>query len=220
MRKLVLPDLAEPALKSPCLTPCEPHLETGVQEQASALRYSSPEMSVLGMDRLASGSSRNVDVEQQQHEAAATSAASPELSGAPLLRGNQLRNRSLHVLEDSSEGGVSSQGSPAAAGSWDADSSAGERDGSPGSSSGPALSSGLRSAVRQLGSSYRLGPGRGTLHGSPIRADAGRIVSAEEPQAFDSPTGKACGERDVFELPSSEGVYFQLPFDTFLALGS
>ena len=124
------------------------------------------------------------------------------------------------MLEDSSEGDSSSQGSPAAARSWAADSSAGGRHASPSSSSGPALSSGLRSAVRQLGSSYRLGPGRAALHGSPTRAQAGQFVSTQAPQACDSSTRDAGGQRDIFELSDSEGMDSQLLFDTVLALGS
>ena len=215
MRKLVLPDLAKSALKSSCFSPSEPHPEQGSQEQASGLRYSSPETSVSGMQRPASGCSQ-MGTAHRQHKATAASSESPELSSAPRLR--QTCNRSLHVLEDSSEGDSSSQGSPAAARSWAGDSSVGEQDDSPGSSSGPALSSGLRSAVRQLGSSYRLGPGRGTLHESPIRAHAGQFVNTQAPQACDSITREADGQRDTFELSDSEGKDSQLPFDTMPSL--
>ena len=124
------------------------------------------------------------------------------------------------MLEDSSEGDSSSQGSPAAAGSWASDSSAGEQDDLPGSSSGPALSSGLRSAVRQLGSSYRLGPSQGPLHGSPIRAHAGQSGGAQGPQACDNPTREAGDQRDIFELSDSEGMQSQMLSDTILALSS
>ena len=220
MRKLVLPDLAESACTSSCLSPSEPHSQQSVREQASALRYSSPEMSVSGVERPASGCSQIVGTAHQQHEATAASSESPDVTSALRLRGKQTLNRSLHVLEDSSEGGSSSQGSPAAAGSWAPDSSAGGRDDSPGSSSGPALSSGLRSAVRQLGCSYRLGTGRGTQNGSPIRAHAGQPVSAQAPQACDSLLSEAGGRRDIFELSDSEGMEFRMLVDTILAFGS
>ena len=218
MRKLVLPNLAESARTSSCLSPSEPHSQQSVLEQASALRYSSPEMSMSGVERPALGRSQIVGTAHRQHEATAASSESPDLSSALRLRGKQSRNRSLHVLEDSSEGDSSSQGSLAAAGSWASDSSAGEQNDLPGSSSGPALSSGLRSAVRQLGSSYRLGPSQGTLHESPIRAHAGRVVNTQAPQACDSITREADGQRDIFELSDSEGKDFQLPFDTMPSL--
>ena len=175
---------------------------------------------MLGVERPALGCSQIVGTAHQQHEATAASSETPDLSSALRLRGKQSRNRSLHVLEDSSEGDSSSRGSPAAAGSWASDSSAGEQDYLPGSSSGPALSSGLRSAVRQLGSSYRLGPGLGTQPESQIRAHAGRHTGAQGSQARDRATREAGGEADVFELSSSEGVYFRLPFDIDFALGS
>ena len=210
MRKLVLPDLAQSPLESPCLSPRKPHSQQGARGQASELRHRSPEMSVPGMELPASGCSQNLGTAHQTHEASAASSESPELSSALRLHGKQSSKRTLRVLDDSSEDDSSSQGSPAAAGSWAADSPAGERDDLPSSSSEPALSSGLRSAVRQLGSSYKLGPGRGTLYGTPTRAHAGQSVSAQEPLACSSPTREAGGKRDIFELSDSEGMYLQL----------
>ena len=160
MRKLVLPDLED--------SPDSPQQREA--SGAAAAQHSAPEQNALrtaphtseGFGARAAGSGSGVAGQwqstgcgQSSGDAQTDEEDSPEPFSVRLPasahRGN---NRRLRVLDDSdadSESPVSGE----AAAEWDSHSSG--RSASPGSSSVEALSSGLRTAVRQLGSSYRLG---------------------------------------------------------------
>ena len=166
MRKLVLPDLEDSPYS-------QQQREAG---GAAAAQHSAPEQNALrsarhtseGFGAKAAGSGSGV-AGQRQSTGCGPSSRDAQTDEEDSLEPFSVRlpasahrgsNRRLRVLDDSdadSESPVSGE----AAAEWDSDSSS--RGPSPGSSSVEALSSGLRTAVRQLGSSYRLG--------SPVQAD-------------------------------------------------
>lgn len=86
---------------------------------------------------------------------------------------------------------------------------------SPGSSSAKTLSSGLRSAVRQLGSSYRLGSS--AARDFPIRAlspcgpgkrhAAQRLGAIRGSKSCASPKQQTSSKQEVYELSSSDGMH-------------
>ena len=93
-----------------------------------------------------------------------------------------------------------------------------DEDRSPGSSSAEALSSGLRSAVRQLGSSYRLGSAAApdipisTLSscGPAKRREPQRLGVVGASQNSERPEEHASSKREVYELSDSEGMSLHL----------
>ena len=88
---------------------------------------------------------------------------------------------------------------------------------SPGSSSAEALSSGLRTAVRQLGSSYRLGSAAApdipiraqSPHGPAKRHEVQRLAGMVGSQSCQSPEQHASSSEGVYELSDSEGMHVQ-----------
>ena len=89
-----------------------------------------------------------------------------------------------------------------------------EDNSSPGGSSVEALSSGLRSAVRQLGSSYRMGSAAPpdilsrtqSRRRGANRQDAGGAAISREDGRRSSAEQNASSSRDFYELSDSEGV--------------
>lgn len=164
MRKLVLPDLED--------SPVSPQQrEAG---GAAAAQHSAPEQNALrsaahtseGFGARAAGSGGGVAGQRQSTgcgQSSGDAQTDEEDSPEPFsvrLPASAHRGNNRRLLDDSdadSESPVSGE----VAAEWDSDSSS--RGASPGSSSVEALSSGLRTAVRQLGSSYRLG--------SPVQPD-------------------------------------------------
>ena len=86
---------------------------------------------------------------------------------------------------------------------------------SPGSSSAEALSSGLRTAVRQLGSSYRLGSAAApdipiralSPCGSEQRPAAQSLGAVRGSESFASPKQQTSRKQEIYELSSSEGAH-------------
>ena len=165
MRKLVLPDLedspsspqqraaggaaaAQHSAPEHNALPAAPHTSEGVPAEGSGARAAGSGSAVAGQWQI-TGYGRSSGDEQTEAE------DSPEPFSVRLPASSHRGNHSrLFALDDSDAGSESPVSSEAAA-EWDSDSSG--RGASPDSSSVEALSSGLRTAVRQLGSSYRLG---------------------------------------------------------------
>ena len=163
MRKLVLPDLedspssprqraaggtaaAQHSAPEQNALPAAPHTSEGVPEEVSGARAAGSGSAVAGQWQSTGYGQSSGDAQTEEED-------SPEPFSVRLPasahRGNHSR---LRVLDDSdAESPVSNE----AAAEWDSDLSG--RGASSDSSSVEALSSGLRTAVRQLGSSYRLG---------------------------------------------------------------
>ncbi len=163
MRKLVLPHL---------VTHCRESPEQRTVGSAVAAQHSSPEQSTLphtseGVSAEGSGaraaSIGSTTAEQWQGMRSGQSSSNARTGGDDFLEpfkvrlpatAHKSRSRTLHILDDS-DTQSESQVSGKADAEWDSDSCGSGA--SPRSSSVEALSSGLRTAVRQLGSSYRLG---------------------------------------------------------------